>query len=99
MLVVPLKFMCSTQCETPVCPVISSLEPTLYQHHTEASGAVCTSRTSTVNPLSRTVSLTAVLPDGRAHTSMSSIIQVALRRPADPRAHLRYNCLLRCTRN
>src|SRR3989442_13039210 len=54
-LVVPLKFMCSTQCETPVSPVASSLDPTLYQHQTEASGAVCTSCTTTFNPLSRTV--------------------------------------------
>ena len=34
-------------------------EPTLYQHHTEASGAVCTSWTSTFRPLSRTVSRTS----------------------------------------
>jgi len=40
MLVVPLKFMCSTQCETPVCPVGSSFEPTRYQHQTAASGIV-----------------------------------------------------------
>src|SRR5262245_41882487 len=53
MLVVPLKFMCSTQCETPVNPARSSFEPTLYQHHTEASGAVCSSCTRTVRPLSR----------------------------------------------
>ena len=43
MLVVPLKFMCSTQCETPVTPGPSSREPTRYQHQTDASGAVCTS--------------------------------------------------------
>src|ERR1700681_1410244 len=53
MLVVPLKFMCSTQCETPVRPGGSSFEPTLYQHHTDASGAVCSSRTRTFKPLSR----------------------------------------------
>src|SRR5256885_13170074 len=53
MLVVPLKFMCSHQCETPVRPGRSSFEPTLYQHHTEASGAVCSSWMSTVSPLSR----------------------------------------------
>src|SRR5436190_1532706 len=55
MFVVPLKFMCSTQCETPVRPGRSSLEPTLYQHHTEASGAVCSSWMSTFNPLSSVV--------------------------------------------
>src|SRR3984893_14843859 len=53
MLVVPLKFMCSTQCETPVRPGGSSFDPTLYQHHTDASGAVCSSRTRTFRPLSR----------------------------------------------
>src|SRR6266545_1558742 len=55
MLVVPLKFMCSTQCETPVSPGRSSFEPTLYQHHTEASGAVCSSWMSTFSPLSSVV--------------------------------------------
>src|SRR5216117_60731 len=55
MLVVPLKFMCSTQCETPVSPGRSSFEPTLYQHHTDASGAVCSSWMSTFNPLSSVV--------------------------------------------
>ena len=54
MLVVPLKFMCSTQWDTPVCPRRSSFEPTLYQHHTEASGAVRIGRTTTVSPLSST---------------------------------------------
>ena len=54
MFVVPLKFICSTQCETPVTPGVSSLEPTRYQHHTETSGAVRTSFTTTVRPLSRT---------------------------------------------
>src|SRR4029077_954000 len=53
MLVVPLKFMCSHQCETPVRPGRSSFDPTLYQHHTEASGAVCSSWMSTFSPLSR----------------------------------------------
>ena len=52
MLVVPLKFMCSTQCDTPVRPGRSSFEPDLYQHHTDASGAVCSSWTSTFRPLS-----------------------------------------------
>src|SRR5436190_13883444 len=55
MLVVPLKFMCSHQCETPARPGRSSFEPTLYQHHTEASGAVCSSWMSTFNPLSSVV--------------------------------------------
>src|SRR6202163_2287056 len=53
MLVVPLKFMCSTQCETPVRPGGSSFDPTLYQHHTDASGAECSSRIRTFRPLSR----------------------------------------------
>src|SRR6202049_2047611 len=44
--------MCSTQCETPVRPGGSSFDPTLYQHHTDASGAVCSSRTRTFRPLS-----------------------------------------------
>src|SRR3954452_3690752 len=52
MFVVPLKFMCSTQCDTPVRPGRSSFEPTLYQHQTDASGAVCISCTRTVRPLS-----------------------------------------------
>ena len=52
MLVVPLKFMCSHQWDTPVRPGASSFDPTLYQHHTEASGAVCSSCTSTFKPLS-----------------------------------------------
>src|SRR5438876_238888 len=55
MLVVALKFMCSTQWETPVSPGRSSFEPTLYQHHTEASGAVCSSWMSTFSPLSSVV--------------------------------------------
>src|SRR5215212_3067163 len=56
MFVVPLKFMCSTQCDTPVSPGRSSFDPTLYQHHTDARGAVCSSRTRTFNPLSSVVS-------------------------------------------
>src|SRR5438552_3878603 len=55
MFVVPLKFMCSTQCDTPVRPGRSSFDPTLYQHHTDASGAVCSSWMSTFNPLPRVV--------------------------------------------
>ena len=54
MLVVPLKFMCSTQWDTPVSPGRSSFDPTLYQHQTDASGAVCISCTTTVRPLSST---------------------------------------------
>src|SRR5262245_16753830 len=56
MLVVPLKFMCSTQCDTPVSPGCSSFDPTRYQHQTDASGAACSSRTSTLSPLSSVVS-------------------------------------------
>ena len=56
MFFVPRKFMCSTQCDTPVCPGVSSFDPTLYQHHTEASGAVWTSWTITVSPLPSVVS-------------------------------------------
>src|SRR5437870_13777328 len=59
MFVVPLKFMCSTQCDTPVSPGRSSLEPTLYQHHTDASGAVCSSCIRTLRPLSSVVCFTA----------------------------------------
>src|SRR5436305_10536705 len=55
MFLVPRKFMCSTQCDTPVSPGRSSFDPTLYQHHTEASGAVCSSWTSTLSPLSSVV--------------------------------------------
>ena len=62
MLVVPLKFMCSTQCETPVSPGRSSFEPTLYQHQTDASGAVCSSWTSTFKPLSSVVVERRALP-------------------------------------
>src|SRR5262245_29140711 len=58
MFFVPLKFMCSHQCDTPVTPGPSSFEPTRYQHHTDASGAVCTSWISTFKPLSSTVSRT-----------------------------------------
>src|SRR5687767_8917244 len=58
MFFVPLKFMCSHQCDTPVTPGPSSFEPTRYQHHTDASGAVCTSRIKTFRPLSRVVSRT-----------------------------------------
>lgn len=52
MLVVPLKFMCSTQCDTLVRPGSSSREPTLDQHHTDTSGAVCSPSGSTFNPFS-----------------------------------------------
>src|SRR5580765_4814237 len=50
---VPLKFMCSTQCDTPVRPGISSPDPTRYQHQTDTRGAVCSSCTITFSPLSR----------------------------------------------
>src|ERR671915_2581953 len=60
MFVVPLKFMCSTQCETPVVPGASSFDPTRYQHQTDASGAVCTSCTRTRRPFSRTSSWTGI---------------------------------------
>src|SRR5215217_2488373 len=75
MLVVPLKFMCSTQWDTPVKPGRSSFDPTLYQHHTDASGAVCISCTRTVSPLSSITSRTGSI-DGRAGTcvAMGSII-------------------------
>ena len=64
MLVVPLKFMCSTQCETPVSPGRSSFEPTLYQHQTDASGAVCSSWTSTFSPLSSVATSRGARPAG-----------------------------------
>ena len=73
MLVVPLKFMCSTQCETPVRPGRSSFDPTLYQHHTDASGAVCISCTSTVRPLSSTTRRNA---EGEVRVSSSEAIQI-----------------------
>src|SRR3982751_5290560 len=70
MLVVPLKFMCSTQCDTPVSPGPSSAEPTPYQHHTETSGAVWTSWTRIFRPLSRVARRIAVRPPGTRDTVM-----------------------------
>src|SRR5215217_6075051 len=70
MFVVPLKFMCSTQCDTPVRPGRSSFDPTLYQHQTDASGAVCISCTRTVSPLSSTTSRTGSI-EGRAGTCVA----------------------------
>ena len=66
MWVEPLKFMCSTKCEAPVRPGPSSFEPTRYQHHTEAMGAVLSSRTKTVSPLSRVARLSASAATGVA---------------------------------
>src|SRR5687768_4037652 len=66
MFVVPLKFMCSTQWDTPVCPGLSSFDPTLYQHHTDASGAVWTSCTRIFKPLSRTWDFTTGISRVRA---------------------------------
>src|SRR4030095_16317053 len=60
MLRVPLKFMCSTQCDTPVNPGPSSFAPTRYQHQTDANGAVWTSWMRTLSPLSSSVSLTDI---------------------------------------
>jgi enoyl-CoA hydratase len=57
--------MCSTQCDTPVSPGRSSFDPTLYQHHTEASGAVCSSCTITLNR-----------PDKRNALNASTIAQL-----------------------
>src|SRR3989338_8162349 len=75
MWVVPLKFMCSTQCDTPVRPVTSSFDPTLYQHQTDASGAVCTSATSTFRPLSRTadVILLSIIPAAPSHSRTTRV--------------------------
>ena len=70
MLVVPLKFMCSTQCDTPVSPGPSSLLPTLYQHQTDASGAVCSSCTSTFSPLS------SVMTAGRTPVPASAEVAI-----------------------
>src|SRR5690606_29403898 len=50
---VPLKFMCSTQCEMPVRPGASSPEPTRYHAQSEISGDVCEGCRMTVSPLSR----------------------------------------------
>ena len=69
---VPLKFMCSTQWETPVWPGCSSPEPTRYQHHTETSGAVWTSWTRIWRPLSRRADRMA----GRASGSDTAMDQL-----------------------
>src|SRR5437762_5759532 len=93
MFVVPLKFMCSTQCDTPVRPGRSSFEPTLYQHHTDASGAVCSSRTTTFNPLSSVVSrIRSIIKSGDTHARVERNRQLAAHgvpdegQPADERA-------------
>src|SRR5215204_1756470 len=90
---VPLKFMCSTQCDTPVSPSRSSREPTLYQHHTEASGAVCSSRTRTFRPLSSVVSrIRFIIKLSDTHAGVEGYRQPAADRlpdegqPADGRA-------------
>src|SRR6185369_1163946 len=41
--------------ERPVRPGRSSFDPTLYQHQTDASGAVCSSWMRTLSPLSKIV--------------------------------------------
>src|SRR4030095_14165782 len=83
MLVVPLKFMCSTQCETPVRPGRSSLEPTLYQHHTEASGAVCSSCTMTFRPLSSVVARIVLILLKDTHARVEGHRQPAAHRLPD----------------
>src|SRR5215203_660202 len=82
MFVVPLKFMCSTQCDTPVRPGRSSLEPTLYQHQTDASGAVWISWTRTVRPLSSITWRTGSV-DGSAGTWVA-MARLYEREPSSP---------------
>src|SRR5262245_41451702 len=92
MFVVPLKFMCSTQWETPVRPGRSSLDPTLYQHHTDASGAVCSSWISTLNPLSSVVARILLILLKDTHARVEGHRQPAAHRlpdegePAEKRA-------------
>ena len=65
-----------TQCETPVRPGNSSFDPTRYQHQSDTSGAVRTSRTTTVNPLSRTADRNSAQEPVLAGFAMSGIIQI-----------------------
>ena len=58
-------------------PGRSSFEPTLYQHHTEASGAVCSSRMRTLSPLSRVARRTGTSGGASARGSHQSIIKSA----------------------
>ncbi|MNY24417.1 hypothetical protein D3C86_1581290 [compost metagenome] len=48
----PPNIRCSNRCANPVDPLGSSLEPTLYQTDTATTGALRSSWTSTVRPLS-----------------------------------------------
>src|SRR6266540_6179343 len=75
MFLVPLKFMCSTQCEAPVIPGPSSREPTRYQHHTDASGAVWISLTTTFRPLERYSNRTGAATE----TAAGRVIQILYR--------------------
>src|SRR6266705_5722180 len=54
----PLKSICSTQCEIPVTPGFSFLDPTLYIAQHPETGALGISRIRTLSPLSRTLRLT-----------------------------------------
>src|SRR5262245_36111799 len=69
---VPLKFMCSTQCEAPVRPGRSSRQPTPYQHQTDTSGAVWIGLTRIFSPLSRYASRT-VDAGARSDVGMATI--------------------------
>src|SRR5262245_6162496 len=84
MLVVPLKFMCSTQCETPVRPGPSSREPTRYQHQTETSGAVCTGWTMTLSPFARWVSRGETDAGGVSETDIRPLYRPDFRGSARP---------------
>src|SRR4051794_8583039 len=75
---VPLKFMCSTQCDTPVRPGASSREPTRYQHHTETSGAVWTSCTRIFRPLSRVARRTVVWGKGARDVGIAPLYKPVL---------------------
>src|SRR5512142_422818 len=60
---VPLNCMCSHQCEIPVWPDGSSLEPTRYHTQELISGAVWISFKSTFNPFANTYSLKVFFMD------------------------------------
>ncbi len=45
--------MCSTQCDAPVIPGCSFLEPTVYQTQTLAVGLSCIGAKTTLRPLER----------------------------------------------
>src|SRR5579862_1209597 len=58
---VPLKSMCSTQCEMPVIPGTSLRLPTRYHAQNVATGAVWTSRSKTRSPFDSVVRTVGVM--------------------------------------